>query len=519
MSTTNDATSLRATDPPSSQRDPRVDGPLLARWLLLAGAICFAIALVRYEPSLIGDRGVFVSGGAAIWDGAALYTDFYDHKDPGFYYSIALATGLFGASGLFVMDLLLLVAAGLTGTLLGRRAGAGVAAAILTGAATTAALSHPDFYLTGMSQLPGLVIWLLAALLAVDGRNRLAGVALAAVVLLKMPLVMLAIALGVWIWVRNGRRAALAAGWAFASTIALGIFLLLLRGELAGFVDATRLNLGYADTLLSTRGNRPTPFGTLATFVDVVRASTYWPQVAGLVFLGATVATRIVILRRKHDHSSDPFALLFLLSVAASLVVAATTTLFAHHLQVLAIPSALALLAVVEATQKWTRRPLAIVAITGAALISLDGLPAHLRSPSPDFSLRSELALFVEATLEGRVETGQPVPYAVVGENTEEALVAFLPSEFERTCRFGYQLPWFGQERLEEHLECVTSGPDVVVQSNVNTLTQSYLYEATYAAFIADVETVLNREFTLVGETRLHGWSSRVWIRKGLGSQ
>jgi Dolichyl-phosphate-mannose-protein mannosyltransferase len=82
------------------------------RWVTgatrLAIAMTLLLGLMRLPEPLWGDQALFVVGGQAIRDGALLYRDFWDVKQPGIYGLYALAGSLWGFNsvGVHLADLL-----------------------------------------------------------------------------------------------------------------------------------------------------------------------------------------------------------------------------------------------------------------------------------------------------------------------------------------------------------------------------------------------------------------------------
>lgn len=86
------------------------------RWAIAVSClIVVLLGVMRLPEPLWGDQALFLVGGKAIRDGAVLYRDFWDLKQPGIYGLYALAGSLFGFSavGVHLVDFLWMGALGL----------------------------------------------------------------------------------------------------------------------------------------------------------------------------------------------------------------------------------------------------------------------------------------------------------------------------------------------------------------------------------------------------------------------
>ena len=82
------------------------------------------LVLLRGEPSVASDQGVFLSVAARILDGDHLYSEVVDNKDPLFFYTYAGALWVGGWRGPFLLDAIWVGLAGVSVALLARAIGA-----------------------------------------------------------------------------------------------------------------------------------------------------------------------------------------------------------------------------------------------------------------------------------------------------------------------------------------------------------------------------------------------------------
>ncbi len=94
---------MQTVQPPivRSAASPATRRSLCPTWAI-ALTICSTVllGLMRLPEPLWGDQALFLVGGQAIRDGALLYRDFWDLKQPGIYGLYALAGSLFGFNGI-----------------------------------------------------------------------------------------------------------------------------------------------------------------------------------------------------------------------------------------------------------------------------------------------------------------------------------------------------------------------------------------------------------------------------------
>ena len=169
---------------------------VLVRWIAVGvAALAYGLLLVllRGEPSVASDQGVFLSVAARILDGDHLYSEVVDNKDPLFFYTYAAALAAGGWRGPFLLDAVWLGLAALSMALLVRELRAPRAAVVASFLVYPLALTA-GWYLAGMSMLAGLAVAPLAPWFWLRSRFAAAGLVLAVVMLFKLNLAPLAVA-------------------------------------------------------------------------------------------------------------------------------------------------------------------------------------------------------------------------------------------------------------------------------------------------------------------------------------
>ena len=71
---------------------------------MLAFVLGFVLVVLRGDPFVASDQGVFLSVAARLLDGDALYAEVFDNKDPLFFYGYAAALWAGGWRGPFLLD-------------------------------------------------------------------------------------------------------------------------------------------------------------------------------------------------------------------------------------------------------------------------------------------------------------------------------------------------------------------------------------------------------------------------------
>ena len=154
---------------------------------MLALGLGLALVLLRGDPFVASDQGVFLSVAGRMLDGDRLYADVFDNKDPLFFYTYAGAFWIGDWRGPFLLDAIWLALAGVAVALLARALGAPRSAVVASFFVYPLALAA-GWYLVGLSMLAALAVVPLAPWLWLRRRFVWAGVAVALVLLLKLNL-------------------------------------------------------------------------------------------------------------------------------------------------------------------------------------------------------------------------------------------------------------------------------------------------------------------------------------------
>jgi hypothetical protein len=471
-------------------------------------ALLFGIALVllRGEPWIGGDPGVFLSVAARLLDGDRLYADVFDNKDPLFFYTYAGALWLGGWRAPFWLDAVWLALAGISMLLLVREVQAPRSAVVVSFLVYPLALTA-GWYLVGMSMLGGLAVAPLAPWLWLRRRYAAAGVVLVVVALLKLNLAPLAAAplapllvLGAPEGVRRRAlvRGALGLGGALVAAAAfLGI-----RGELRAYLETIEYNVHYSSA-------RTTSDGLIGRTVDHFQVVTEFFQLAGrwqlpaaiLVLAAFGVVLCIVVVRG--SRSERLLAGVAATTLLAALAVLALTAYSLEHLQLLAYPATLIATAFIWRAHASLGRRAGTVA---AAAVVLFALWSSLKVPGgTEVSMWwtsnpiSPGAVALERDRERFRPDARHVTYMVLGSNSENGHAAFLGPGFDLTCRDFHLYAYSRQEQFDETRRCAEQKKPTFVLVTLGFYDPPYGVPA-WDEFIASAKRLLKERYELIDE-------------------
>lgn len=493
-----------------------------SRWLAFsAGAIVLGIVLVllRGEPWIGGDPGVFLSVAGRLLEGDRLYADVFDNKDPLFYFTYAGALWLGGWRGPFMLDAVWLAVASVSMALLIRELRAPQSAVIAGFLVYPLALTA-GWYLVSMSMLGALAVAPLAPWLWLRRRFAAAGVVLLVVMLLKMNAAPLAAAPLVALLVLGapgGRRrralrdGALGVGGAGLAAVAF----LAIRGELRPYLDTILYNIHYA----SARTPSDTAVGQA---VDHLRVAWDFFYLAGrwqvptaiLVLTVFGVVLCVAAIRRARSEYILGGAAIA--ALAGAFLVVALTAYGYEHLQLLAYPATLVVGTLIWRVDAAFGRRAGAIAATAFVLFALwsslkaPGGTGISRGWTTDVRPITGAAFALERARERFRPDSRPVTYMVFGSNSENGHASFLADQFHLTCRYFHLYHFSRREQFDETLDCARRArPEfILVTLGFNDPPVAF---PEWNAFVSSAKQILHKRYELV-ETENPGFE--VWRRQ-----
>lgn len=442
------------------------------------------LVFLRGRPSVNGDGGIFLSVAAALNHGYRLYDGVWDNKPPLFYYAGALGYGLLGWRGVYLLDIAWLTLAGTGMALwLGRLE-------VRRLAVIAAVAAYPLFltgvwYYAGYSELPGMAVIPLVAWLWARGSTIGAGVVLGAMAFARpdyaplfLAVLVVPVAAGELGGATLGRAAARGAAGLVGGLVATG-GVVVVRGELGGYVRTLRQDVGYPSRVLSSRGDPPSVIGHL----KVVGGFLFDDLTRGLCLAvggAALVAVAWTVLRRP-SHGGTPIgsgprrlAAALALTAAGVLVIIALGGLWRHGLEILALPAALAAALISELAAGRLRSRLAVagVAVAAIAVFGLAGGGIGTSTQTVGGSPESGGRLSdwwrpihsTTATALNVASGGRPTTYARIGTNNDDGHLAFIDPGLRLVCPVFAQYPF--DDSWSDVVGCLQRmRPDLVVVS------------------------------------------------------
>jgi hypothetical protein len=271
------------------------------------------------------DMGFFLTVSGLVSRGYKLYVETYEIKDPLFFYLNAIFMKPFGIEGAFYLDIILTGLSLPLAFLVLIKLGLSRIGAVLSSFVF-------EFTLTGQfgeplrTQTLGIFLTLLAIFLGLNAKWVAAGAVTALVCFSKLPMTVIPIiAIFSVMFVSARLQAVLKFFIGFASSFTFFVLLMLIRGELSGYLDMVGENFRYASTYQAIVGQTPGLLGHFRVWnSDNQRAIIF-------LFLFAYLFALV-----KSNLKTN----LYLVTISVNFGVASylfLTAMWPHHLQILCL--------------------------------------------------------------------------------------------------------------------------------------------------------------------------------------
>jgi hypothetical protein len=472
----------------------------------LALAFGFCLVLLRGEPSVANDQGVFLSVAARLLDGDRLYVDVIDNKDPLFYYTYAAALAVAGWRGPFLLDAIWLALAAISMPLLARELRAPRSAVVASFFLYPLALTAP-WYLAGLSMLAALAFAPLAPWLWLRGRFAGAGVVVAIVMLFKLNIAPVCVApIGALVVlghpVRPGRREILRGALGLCGALLAAAAVLGVRGELRAYFDTVAYNVHYASALSDGSVHGRIHQHLLVVF-DIFDRAGPWQLPVSLLVLGA-FGIAVAVGWRRGTTPERALVGVATATLLGSAVVLALTAYWEHHLQLLAYPGTLVAVTLISVAAFACRRAggvLAVAFVSFAFWTSLSEGGGLGLSSAWGTAPVSGGAVALERARKRFDPVSRDVTYMVLGTNHERAHAAFIGDEFDLVCRWFQLYPFSLPEQFDETLACAERKRPLFVLVTPGFVARRPDPRA-WASFVARSKALLERHYELVEAPR-----------------
>jgi hypothetical protein len=436
--------------------------------LLLAAAILATwVALIpRWVPDRSGDRGIFISVAARLLAGDRLYSDVWDNKEPLFYYFVALQVALGRWSEVAADALLTATAAFATFRIAMKLASKWTAVA--TSFIAVPIILTGGFYSPGTTELPGVVVALVAIAASALEQPVWAGACIGLLVFTKLIYVPVAL-MGVSCFLIMDRRffdsIFLVLGAFIAMALMVGV--LYVRDELSSFIETIWYNVVYSQGALIGYKTG------LASLVAHIRRIGGWSFLAETVPMLLGIMLGWTALSQKFGRYQNKFVIraASLAAFVASLVVLSITGLWTHHCEIMCISSVmivLSLISLLDASVEIARvRTLGLIFLIG---IMMSGDPA------------STINMYVKATRffrEAYAELNELSPetrrllaiassgaYARFGQNEDHGHAVGL-SSWKLACPIFLQYVYYSTTLLNKAFECASTAQFLIISEGI----------------------------------------------------
>jgi len=466
-----------------------------ATFLVIAVPTWWFVVLSAAAPRT-SDNGVFLSVAAAVADGAPLYVDVVDNKDPLFFYALAGALK-FGPEAAQLLDVVWFLIAAAGSWLLARNVTQPIPA-LFVGFVAAPLVILGIAYQPGMTNLPGTSLTLLGMGLLVSRAWWAGGVVLALSVAAKITVAPIAVGVLVAaLLVPYMRPRAIRSLSVFLISLSVMVVGLWAVGSLGGYFAVVSDNFRYSGDVMVYFGLSPDFLGHLER-LDPDMGPDRWVT-GGTVLVIALVALALWRL------ASERLTLLVVwlwVTILGTFAALALTYVWPHHWQMVALPAVMALVVASGLAMRvlGDGRSGSVVSVVVALALTLplggwvpiQRLPATFQTERAEWTQwRSQLS---ERTLESTLLATVPLPTFTVtrlGTNDDAAFLLDLPPSASLACPRFHLYDFSPAVDFEQALTCLDQTDVVLVTDQFLTFQNGWR-----SAIVTPVVSKIAEEFT-----------------------
>jgi hypothetical protein len=288
------------------------------------------VAILTVRITQQGDMGTFLTVAGLVSKGYKLYAETFEVKDPGFFYSTAIALKWFGIRGPFILDALLILASAPIAYSLLRKFQCHQYVALVASMMFTLTLTG-FYYESFRTQIAAILLFLVASHFVLNSKFMLAGIALFLMITFKFGFIIFSPVVLFLIFKRQARvnfHDLTKFFLGFISSLILFFGIMAYRGEFLGYLECIGDNFNYAKIAQETYGLPIGLLGHLEIWNNLTNNSG-WIFITELIFLVTLCIKNRELLRNLHYFTlATNFVILAFLG---------TSLLWGHHLQILSL--------------------------------------------------------------------------------------------------------------------------------------------------------------------------------------
>jgi len=439
----------------------------------------------------VADYGFFTGMAERLRAGDTLYIEVWDNKDPLVFYTLAIARNLGpnGVIGAWILEISWVLMAAIALYVIARFQSVQRPLAAYLGFGLGPLVILGIAYFMGSTHLPAIALILAGVALIYSRHPLTAGIALGVVPVIKLVMTPMAVVLAVVVLFGLRRRSDIR--WialGFASVLVAMSVILMLRGELTGFIETQIHNVLYSQSPIVTAEQAGIVEKIKQHIVILVN-----PNVAAVEFtITVILAVTAPWWRRSQAANSFTAPLWWLTAAGFGIAIGtiAVTGKWFHHAQAFYVPAALALVLLgawlVQAT-KW--RSVLVGAICAVATYPLAGLPQPGIYVDAVRDLPDRWAQATSTdTLTSILRDLEPASISFIGETVPQSPGL---EEWTIACRHIAQRPFNPEQIFTETLECLPSSEVIVAPQNLESTSTFPAFDE----FRAGVRSILDEGF------------------------